>query len=47
MKGIILAGGSGTSITPIDFGSEQAIDACLRQANDILPIEHIDAGRHT
>ena len=29
MKGIILAGGSGTRFTSNDIGCEQAVDACI------------------
>ena len=37
-KGIILAGGGGTAGTA-HHGGEQASDACVRQADDLLPAQ--------
>ena len=46
MKGIILAGGSGTPAAPDHPGHQQAAHAGLRQADDLLPALHADDGRH-
>jgi len=43
-KGIILAGGSGTRLLPDHTGSIKATHTCLRQANDLLSAQCIDAG---
>ena len=37
MKGVILAGGLGTRLSPADAGHQQAPAAGLRQADDLLP----------
>ena len=46
MKGIILAGGSGTRLLSDHAGDQQAAAADLRQADDLLPAVGADAGRH-
>ena len=46
MRGIILAGGTGSRLHPITLGGQQAADAGLRQADDLLPALDADAGRH-
>ena len=45
MRGIILAGGTGSRLHPITLGGQQAADAGLRQADDLLPAVDADAGR--
>ena len=46
MKGIILAGGSGTPAAPDHPRHQQAADAGLRQADGLLPALDADDGRH-
>ena len=46
MKGIILAGGSGTRLLPADHRHQQAAAAGLRQADDLLPAVRPHDGRH-
>ena len=45
MRGIILAGGTGSRLHPITLGGQQAAGAGLRQADDLLPALDADAGR--
>ena len=45
MKGIVLAGGSGTRLA-FDQGGQQAIDAHLRQADDLPSAVDLDDRRH-
>ena len=46
MRGIILAGGSGTRLQPDHPRRQQAAGAGLRQADGVLPAVDADPGRH-
>ena len=46
MKGIILAGGSGTRLISINKGNFQTDHAGIRQTDDLLSIVYTDACRN-
>ena len=46
VKGIILAGGAGTRLHPLDARRLEAAAAGVRQADDLLPAVDADAGGH-